>query len=191
MDFVKRLLIHVVHLFLSTTITNSSLDSRRRDFPKKNRFYITTFELEFEKNDNKLDSKLFQPRLSVSVCRHSFTRKNTFLSLNKTRERSGRVNSFSAAAARRLSHYYYSPSPQFRVRIPKPSLEFTRNVLSDSRMKKFLCDGEASIAAAVSVAIERREPLFLEWEVQIEDWTRDLFDKTVVFMPALITSVSS
>ena len=60
-------------------------------------------------------------------------------------------------------------------------------------MKKFsrLLSLDVTTAAAMSAAIERREPMLLEWEVQIEDWTRDLFDKTVVFMPALITSVSS
>ena len=106
-----------------------SLDSRTDS--EKNFVFLTTLELDFGKNmTTKLDSRLLFSCLSVSVRRHSFTRKNTFLSLNKTRERSGRVNSFSAAAAagRTTLSLLLAPS-LFRVRIPKPGLEFTRNVV--------------------------------------------------------------
>ena len=66
MDFVKRLLIRRPFVsFHDNNKLESQVSTREEEiFRKKNRFYITTFELEFEKNDNKLDSKLFQPRLS-------------------------------------------------------------------------------------------------------------------------------
>ena len=72
------------------------------------RFRVCEFDFEKILQEKKLDSALFQQALS-SVRRHSFTRKNTFLSLNKTRERSGRVNQvflLQQIAGVLLSHQY-------------------------------------------------------------------------------------
>ena len=127
MDFVKRLLIRRPFVSFHTTITNSSLKSRleKKRFSEKKSFLYNNIWTRIRKKWQQTRFQAFSAApLSVSVCRHSFTRKNTFLSLNKTRERSGRVNSFSAAAARRLSHYYYSPSP------PRFEFEFRKLVSS-------------------------------------------------------------